>query len=1145
VRYLWWLMRCQKRRIAVGAVLGSTWMAGLTLLPYLLSQAVDHGLQRRDLPALAAWVGLLFVAGAVNAMLAMLRHRTMTRIRLDGAFRTLRAVLAHATQLGSALPRRLGAGEVVTIGVADVWVLAQALTVTGPGLGAVLSYGIVAVLLLRISPLLAVVVLAGVPVLAVAVAPMLRSLQHAGLSYRERQGELADRLVDVVGGLKVLNGLGGKETFAVRYRRESQAVADEGYRVGAVTSWIQAFGTGLPALFLAVVIWLAARMAAQGTITAGELIAVWGYAAMLVVPVAFLIEGGFDIGHALVAGRRILEFLRLPAEPPRTINPPRYEAALFDPQSGVRVAPGRFTALAAARTCDAAAVVDRLGGYGPTDATWGDGRVGEQAVREWILVAEPEAYLFRGTLRDVVAGRQEPDDRAVAWALHVAAADDIVDGLLEGTALMVEERGRNLSGGQRQRIRLARALFADPEILLAVDPTSAVDAHTEAAIAERLPAARDGRTTLVTTTSPALLERADIVHYLVAGRVTASGTHRELLGTEPGYRDLVIRAAGSSSAATARSPSGAGSSCAARPRSSSAARSGSSSAAGEAAAAWGLISQDRRAVSLMVVLNAVAAIAGLAGPWLLGRIIDAVAAGTATVHMIDRLALAILLCTLAQVLLARTALVVGYRFGERTAARVRERFLDRILALPPAVAERVPAGDLAARGTADVGAVATTLRDAVPEVLIAAGQAVFVLVAVFFVDPLLGAIGVLGLSGITVATRWYLRRARRAYLDEGAAGSALADQVTAAVNGARTVEALGLQERRAAAGRAVLSRAWRTRLRTLFLRSVYYPWVDISYVVPVVAVLLIGGALYTHGQLSLGAVAAAALYLRQLAVPLDAILIWLEQLQASGASFARLEGLADLPSVARSHSIPCGDRIEVRDVRYCYDGGRDVLRGVDLTVRPGERLALVGPSGAGKSTLGRLLAGVDRPRAGTVTAGGVPVASLPPDVLRRQVVLVTQEHHIFHDALRTNLTLAAPEATDEDLLSALEVVGADWVPDLPEGLDTRLGGAGYELDGARAQQVALARVVLADPHTVVLDEATALLDPAKARAAERALAAVLHSRTVIAIAHRLQTAHDADRVAVMEAGRLVELGTHDELVAAGGAYAALWRTWHG
>jgi len=542
--YLWWLIRRQKLRVATGALLGSLWMVGLTLPPYLLSQAIDRGLQRRDPAALGCWVAVLFLVGAGNALLAILRHRTMTKIRLDGGYRTVRAVITHATRLGSALPRRIGAGEIVTIGIADVWLLAQALTVTGPGFGALVAYVVVAVLLLEISPLLAVVVLAGVPVLAVVVCPMLGRLQRAGARYRERQGLLADRLVDIMGGLRILNGLGGKEVYSRRYRRDSRRVQQEGYHVGSVTSWIQALGVGLPALFLAVVIWLAARMAALGQITVGELVAVWGYAAVLVVPVAFFIEGGFDVSRALVAGRRVIDFLRLPAEPPPRAPGPRGASVLCDPGSGVVVTPGRFTALAGARPADAAAIIDRLGRYGPTAATWGGRPVGTLEVRERILVADNEAFLFTGTLADVIAGRCAADGEAVGRALAAAAAGDIVDGLPDGTASVVETQGRNLSGGQRQRIRLARALYADPEILLAAGPTSAVDAHTEAAIAERLPAARAGRTTLVATTSPALLERADIVLYLVDGRVVASGTHRDLLDAVPGYGALVTRASG-------------------------------------------------------------------------------------------------------------------------------------------------------------------------------------------------------------------------------------------------------------------------------------------------------------------------------------------------------------------------------------------------------------------------------------------------------------------------------------------------------------------------------------------------------------------------------------------------------------------------
>jgi len=564
-RYLLWLAVSQRWRVATGTAFGTLWMVGLTVPPYLLSRAVDDGLKAGRPWVLAGWAAALLAVGVFNALVGVARHRTMTKIRMDATFRTVRAVVRQAVRLGAELPRHTGTGEVVTIGVADVTRMSQALTFTGPGVGAAVAYLLVAGLLLGISPLLAALVLLGVPLLALLIGPLLGRLQGAEARYRERQGLLAARFEDMVGGLRVLGGLGGKEEYAARYRRDSRTLLADGYQVGAVTSWIHALGAGLPTLFLGTVTWAAARMAAQGAITVGELIAVYGYTAALSIPVWFLIEAGSDISRGLVAARRAVAFLRLQPRPAGTGTLlPGTPAPLRDPASGVELVPGRLTVLATADPADALAVADRLAhfAFSPAPASttagepaadepaaavpaiWGTVQLGEldlPLLRERILIADNEAALFAGPLRELLSGRHDREDKALLEALDAAAALDVLRGLPGGLDSPVDAEGRNLSGGQRQRLRLARALMADPEILLAVEPTSAVDSHTEAAMAAGIAAFRAGRTTLVVSTSPLLLDRADTVVHLVDGNVAAIGTHRTLLRDAPAYRDLVTR----------------------------------------------------------------------------------------------------------------------------------------------------------------------------------------------------------------------------------------------------------------------------------------------------------------------------------------------------------------------------------------------------------------------------------------------------------------------------------------------------------------------------------------------------------------------------------------------------------------------------
>jgi ABC-type multidrug transport system fused ATPase/permease subunit len=548
-RLLLWVGRHQVRTLLLGIALGIVWMLAQALMPFALGRAIDEGLAEGDTTGLAQWVAVLLALGVVQAISGVLRHRAAVSNWLQASFRLAQVVAHHVARVGPAMRERHTTGEVVATISNDAMRAGGAFDITARGAGAIASYVVVAIVLLSASTVLGLVVLLGVPVLVLTLAFVIRPLQQRQREQREEVGHLTALGADTVAGLRVLRGIGGEEVFLDRYRRRSQEVRRAGVRVALPQSTLDASQVLLPGIFVVIVTWLGARFANAGRIGPGELVAFYGYAAFLVIPMRTAAEAVDKITRSFVGARRMLDVLDVEpqvTDPAAPAPEPPAGSLLADRRSGVVVEPGLLTAVVAAVPHEAVELADRLGRFVDDEGvTLGGVRLVDlplAAIRRRVVVSETDPMVFSGPLRTHLDpwGRSNDHGELLA-AVAVANAEDVLEAMPEGLEGHVEERGRSFSGGQRQRLVLARALVADPEILVLVEPTSAVDAHTEARVADRLREARRGRTTVVVTASPLMLDRAERVLFLVGGRVVAQGTHRELLDTVPAYRATVTR----------------------------------------------------------------------------------------------------------------------------------------------------------------------------------------------------------------------------------------------------------------------------------------------------------------------------------------------------------------------------------------------------------------------------------------------------------------------------------------------------------------------------------------------------------------------------------------------------------------------------
>jgi ABC-type multidrug transport system fused ATPase/permease subunit len=548
-RFLWWLALGQWHTLALGMVFGIIWMSAQAVMPAVIGRAIDDGVAAKDSAELLRYAGILFAIGLVQAVSGIMRHRFAVTNWLTAAYRTVQLIARQVVRLGGTLPRKVSTGEVVAIGNTDLSSLGQVMDVTARFAGAIVSFVLVSVILLQTSTTLGLLVLLGMPGLMILIGPLLAPLQLRSARHRELMGELSNTASDIVSGLRVLRGIGGEQVFLDRNRRESQRTRRAGVQVARIQSVLDALQVFLPGLFVVVVVWLGARYAVEGRITPGELVAFYGYAAFLMLPLRTATEYANKVIRGRVAARRVCRVLALEPDlrpvPHPEPSPPE-GSTLVDTRTGFSARPGQLTAIVSEQPDDSAHLADRLGLHTaePDDEVRLGGvpltRLDPSEVRRRVVVSDTGSSLFMGRLRERLAARGA-DDEAIALALHAASAEDVLEALEDGLDGEVAEKGRSFSGGQRQRLVLARALLTDPEILVLVEPTSAVDAHTEARIAARLREHRGGRTTVVTTSSPLMLDEADVVAFLVRDRVVATGTHRELLDTHPAYRATVTR----------------------------------------------------------------------------------------------------------------------------------------------------------------------------------------------------------------------------------------------------------------------------------------------------------------------------------------------------------------------------------------------------------------------------------------------------------------------------------------------------------------------------------------------------------------------------------------------------------------------------